>query len=471
MPIAIEEKACFKLRHSAGTFNEKVLGGKSWSGQDKIFDAISQYDNVAVKSAHALSKSYTFSRAGLWFLSCFPPAIVIATAPTDRQVEHIFWSEVTKAYSQANKYIGGQILKKLLRIREDWYMLAFKSRDYDPSYFQGFHAPNVMIIMDEASGIARPIWDAVEGLKVGNIVKHLVGGQPFDSSSAFADCFRDPTWHKIHLSGYDSPNITGECNIPGLMTKEWMDDKKRKWGEDSVLFTVRGLGEFPEASEDTLITLAQIHKAIERECEIQQPFVMGIDVGRYGDDSSVFTITDSYNNEIRVVEHTKRDTMAIAGIAKQLIGQYNIILTGVDVIGIGAGVYDRLIETGEKAIAVNVSNAPEKYLTDEKPESFQNLRAQLYWLYKSIINDIKILDEGRTVEDLSDLHFKIQSNGKIKMESKEEMKKRRKRSPDFADSRIIALYTARQINKLEISDKDIETAGNSIKDQLENDWL
>lgn len=440
------------LRSSAKLFSQKVLQGKSWSKMDEMFDAISEHPNVAVRSGHATSKSFTFARIGLWFLTCYPPAKVIMTAPTGRQTRDILWSEVVKAYAPVSQIIGGKMTLQRLEIQNDYFMLAFKSKDYDPNAFQGFHSPNIMLIYDEACGIARPLWEAGEGLKIGTVVKHLVGGQPFDPISPFAECFKSPMWHKIHISCLDSPNITGECKIEGLVDRAWVEDKKLQWGEDSPLYRMRVLGEFPESSADTLITLAQIQSAIERERETMPPLVMGVDVARYGGDRTVFTIMDVSGKVIFTKELTHLDLMTIVGETINLIKEYKIELTGVDVIGVGGGVVDRLLEQGYKVKGVNVAES------STEPEKFMNLRAQIYWALRENITALSLPDNSNLVADLSDIRYKFSSaGGKIQIESKEDMKKRSKRSPDYADSLVIAYYMALQLAGSKFSLDDIRS--------------
>lgn len=463
-----QEREILKLRSSARLFNEKVFKDKGWKGQNEILDAISQYSNVAVRSGHSLSKSYSFARAGLWFLCSYPHSKVVMTAPTDRQVMDIFWTEIQKAYDIASDMIGGHLVTKKLTLKNDWYLVAFTTKDYTLGTFAGYHAPYVMLIFDEASGIPRNLWDAAEGIKTGLIVKHLVGGQPFDPNTAFGDCFKSEKWHKIHLSCYDSPNITGECDIPGLVNSDWVKDKEEVWGKDSPLFLARVLGEFPSASSDTLISLTQIQNAIAREFVPTPPYVIGLDVARFGDDSSVFTILDINGNLIDTEEITKQDLMMITGRAKQLMVEHNAVLIGVDVIGIGAGVFDRLIELGVRAVPVNVAEKAQEGLTPEPAEQFKNLRAQLHWLLYHSINNIHLIDKGRMVSDCSDIRYKITSQGQTQIEAKEDIKKRKKHSPDYSDSLCIGLYTLSCLKRSKIDKNMVKTSESAQESSRED---
>jgi len=390
------------------------------------------------------------------------------TAPSNRQLRDILWAEVEKAYKIAPDIIGGHKTLQRLEMGADHFLEAFKSEDYDISAFAGFHSANIMIIMDEASGIKKDIWTATGGIKTGKVVKHIVAGQPYDPNSEFAKCFKNPNWYKLHYSSYESPNITGEIEIDGLADEKWINDRITDgWTKDSQLYRIRVLGEFPEeGGPNTLIPLTKLQEAIERKRAISGPLVMGIDVARFGNDKTVFVIMDETGKEVDVIEVNKLDTMEIVGKTINIINKYDIESVGVDVIGLGAGVYDRLKELlGTKAIPVNVSMASSsgspvkwKYSRQAREMKYLNLRAELYWMLKENIDILCILDKGRTVADLADVRYKFRSNGSIQIESKEDCKKRTGRSLDFADARIIALYTASKVGQsIKIRDKFIQS--------------
>ncbi len=102
----------------------------------------------------------------------------------------------------------------------------------------------------------------------------------------------------------------------------------------------------------------------------------------------------------------------------------------IDAIGLGAGIVDRLREKGiEGVIEMNVSKPA------FNPERFANRRAELYWGLRERfrIGDIQLTEDPSLAEELSSLQYRLNSRGQIQMESKEEMKRRLRRSPDRAD--------------------------------------
>jgi phage terminase large subunit len=162
---------------------------------------------------------------------------------------------------------------------------------------------------------------------------------------------------------------------------------------------------------------------------------MGVDVARFGDDRTVIVIRQMEKILFKFVFNSL-DTMEICGQVIKLMKEHQVLDTNinVDVIGIGAGVVDRLREQGIKVNGVNVAESP----TDK--EHYINLRAELYddgvkkWLKTADLTD----DEDWY--ELSNIKYKFNSSGKLQIESKDEMKKRGLSSPDCADGLMLTFY-------------------------------
>jgi len=188
-----------------------------------------------------------------------------------------------------------------------------------------------------------------------------------------------------------------------------------------------------------LFKYADIKRAVEREVEASEVVVMGVDIARFGDDSSVCTVRRG-SRVIWVEKWAKTDLMDTTGRIIRLIERFSPDGVNLDVIGLGAGVYDRLIEQGYKITPVNVAeSASDTVLTSDGKKGcdlYTNLRAEMYGsLAKRFENDeIGILDELDLVAQLSSIRYKFDSRGRLQIESKADMKKRGMKSPDKADS-------------------------------------
>lgn len=419
-----------RIQNDPVFFIEKVLGNPLWEKQKEIVEAVRDHKEVAIRSCHASGKSYVSGRIVHWYLNAFKDSVVITTAPTFRQVKEVLWREIKGSCAGKKIYKEKNILDTAINIAPQHFALGLSTDK--PDQFQGFHSPHLMVLIDEASGIDPLIEEAIDGLTPSKIVRI---GQPLQTTGRFADSFRMPDIKKMRISAFDVPNVkTGEVVIPGLITAEDVEKFKLRYGEDSDVYRVRVLGEFPEQDADALISLDDVVKAQNREVKVPPHFEkkLGVDVARFGNDSSVLTVRQM-EKVIRYERFYGQDTMQIAGqvlrLAKEeYIKPENIF---VDVIGVGGGVVDRLKEQGWNVKGVNVAESP------KDKENYVNLRAELY---ASSVKDW--LKTGQLPKDddwleLASIKYKFNSQGKLQLESKEDMKKRGLDSPDVADSLML----------------------------------
>ena len=251
-----------------------VLGDNPWSAQVDILEAVRDHKEVAVRSCHGVGKDWIAARTALWFLYNHRPSIVITTGPTDRQVKGILWKEIGIAHARARWPLDGQCLTQELKLDRDWWAWGFTAPHTDPERFQGFHESNVLVIIDEASGVSSDIYLAIEGVLTSSNSRKLEIGNPTDSLSAFGESFKTPGVHKIALAAWDTPNftafgiteedlahdtwqakVTGELPYPNLVTPEWAATRHKRWGPDSPHYVSRVKGGFPPSSPNALISL------------------------------------------------------------------------------------------------------------------------------------------------------------------------------------------------------------------------
>ena len=186
-----------------------------------------------------------------------------------------------------------------------------------------------------------------------------------------------------------------------------------------------------------LFKYADIKKAVERDIE-EKDLYMGVDIARFGDDSSV-VIVRAGGKVIWMEQWAKTDLMHTTGKIVNLIDRFNPQDVNLDVIGLGAGVYDRLIELKYKINSVNVAEAPQTR-DENKKNKLANLRAEIYKNLSDLFEqgDISIPDDLELIAQLSSIKYKFNSKGQLQIESKEDMKKRGVKSPDKADSLALA---------------------------------
>lgn len=436
MELTKEEISNFqkRIQQDPVFFIEKVLGNPLWEKQKEIVEAVRDHKEVAIRSCHASGKSYVSGRIVHWYLNAFDNSVVITTAPTFRQVKEVLWREIKGSVAGKKIYPQKCILDTAINISPQHFALGLSTDK--PDQFQGFHSPHLMVLIDEASGIDPLIEEAVDGLTPEKIVRI---GQPLQTTGRFADSFRQPDIKKMRISAFDVPNVKeGRVIIPGLITLEDVEKFKLRYGEETDVYRVRVLGEFPEQDSDSLISLEDVIKAQERSVAVPTQFEkrLGVDVARFGDDSSVLTVRQMQ----KVIRHERyygMDTMEIAGRVLKLAKEEYIKAENIfiDVIGVGAGVVDRLKEQGWAVNGVNVAGSPNDV------ENYANLRAELYNAVKDWLKTGDIPNDDDWLE-LASIKYKFNSQGKMLIERKEDMKKRGLDSPDVADSLMLTFASS-----------------------------
>jgi hypothetical protein len=429
------------------------LGDDPWSIQTEILEAVRDHKDVSVKSAHGIGKDWIAARVALWFGCCHQPSIVITTGPSDRQVRGILWKEISVAYQNATYPIGGRLLQQELKFAPNWWIWGFTAPERDPDKFQGFHEENVLVIIDEASGVSDEIYLAIDGILTSKNAHKLEIGNPTDPSSSFAKSFKTPRVKKISVTSFETPNftdfgitlenivndtwrekITHEYRYPSLTTPEWVRNKYEDWGLENPLFRSRVLAEFPSEGVDTLIPLAWIEAAQQRVLEPTEPVTLGVDVAVEGDDLCVIgkRAGPVYR---RHSKFGKVDTMTTTGHVVRALDETKAEIANVDVVGVGAGVVHRLGELGKPVAAASAgkkANDPEKY-ANQRSEWFWGLRCR----FESKDIDIDPADEDLAAQ-LCAIRWKPDSRGRVQLQKKELMKKEIGCSPDDADACAIS---------------------------------
>ena len=432
-------------------FARRVLGVEPWSKQVEALSAIAANERVAVKSGNGLGKGFSAAVAILWFMSCHTHAVALSTAPTFRQVRHILWKEVHRRYRNAKYDLGGKLLDTRLEMPDRDSFAMGLSAD-SPDEFQGFHSANMLIVVDEAEGVAEPIYEAIEALMTSENCRLLLIGNPTTVTGSFRRAFHEDRelYHTITISVYDSPNVSaGAKTVPGLVTARWVEQRRKIWGEDNPIFQARVLGEFPEQSEDTLISLSAIEGAAKvsggalEQDDVPQPTVVAVDVARFGSDRSVILVRRG--GQVRPVKTFRgMDTMKLTGHVVDAIKEADPDDVVVDEVGIGAGVVDRLKELGYKVDGINVGRAA------HDPSRFANLRAEGYWNLRQMITsgEVFLPSDKELMGELAALKYSFNSTGQLLVESKDDMRKRGVRSPDKADALMLAFLPYRRRVKL-----------------------
>ncbi len=444
------------LAPSPVVFAREVLGVRLWEKQEEVLNALTSNRRVAVKAGNGLGKGFCAAVAVLWYMHTHPEAaITLTTAPTFRQVRHILWRQIHRLYNPVADALGGTMFDTRWELSDDRYALGLSADGADQ--FQGFHSPHMFIVVDEAEGVSEEIYEAIESVMTSANPLLLLIGNPTSMSGAFRRAFYEEraVYHPITISALESPNVqAGRIVFPGLTTADWVDERKQIWGGDSSTYRSRVLGEFPDQGEDSLFSLGDLEGAVRNVVEAVswtigaetvtgvertagEEAILAVDVARFGSDRSVILRRrGECVEDIRVL--TRMDTMQLTGWVSAAIRECRPAEIRVDEIGVGAGVVDRLRELGHEVRGVNVANRAR----DDK--LFANLRAEGFWGLRERFRSgrISIPDDSQLISELTSLRYSYDSSGRIRMESKDDMRRRGLPSPDKADALMLAFLEA-----------------------------
>jgi hypothetical protein len=432
--------------------------------QKDVLSKLPVKHRVAVRGPHGLGKSTTSAICVLWFALTREAAgvdwKVATTAGAWRQLERYLWPEIKK---WAKRIRWDTIGRKPFDERSELLSLnlklkhgtAFAVASSNAELIEGVHADSVLYIFDESKAIAAATFEAAEGAFSG---ANPEGGIP----EAFALAASTPgepngMFYDIHarrpgLEDWWARHVTlAEAIAAGRVAEGWAEQRKRQWGADSAAYNNRVLGEFHSSEEDGVIPLGWVEAANDRwrawdeagRPDIPGCRTVGVDVARSGSDKTVMALLDGH--VVTELRHTSReDTMQTTGRVQGILAAHPDRRPVIDVIGIGAGVVDRLREL---KVSVEAFNASES--TDRKDRSgelgFTTKRAAAWWNLRELLDpslgaELALPPDDQLTGDLTAPHWRVMSGGRIQVESKDEIRKRLGRSTDDGDAVVQAVW-------------------------------
>jgi hypothetical protein len=415
--------------------------------QIQAFNAIKDgKKRITIRSSTGTGKTTWIAQMIIYWLTIHESCKVIVTSTKMDQLRHQIWAEMHILLDRALPALKNGItvaVESAFRIDnpEGAVALAKVAPKGRSEAQQGWHHENMLIIIDEASGVDDDAIEALEGCCTNpNNVLVMLGNPTRLTGHFYASHHKDRAiWHCLHFSGPDSP----------LVSKEYLEGLIAKYGEKSNIYRVRGLGEFPLSDADSLILLEWIEAAVDRAADATHTLRIGVDPARSTDGDATGLVARSGRRVLAAEQFWVNDLTPVQGRAKNFRDKVmsawpELVFEGfyVDTIGLGAGVHDGLVSTGEKSTAVNVALPATKQYRDAGELKPANMRAQL-WL--ATLDFIK--DDGGSLRGLIDTpeldvlmgelagpRYKENNHGEILIEPKAEMKKRGLPSPNLADA-------------------------------------
>ena len=413
----ISDKMIENYRKEPLEYIREILGVENLTDeQNEIVNSVWKNKYTGVKAAHNVGKTFIEACIVLTYVSLYEDSIVITTAPTARQVRDLLWTEINKLFDKSEYEIGGDMRLMSLVKGPRWFAAGITTEsgkdEQSAVKFQGYHAKRILVVIDEAVGVDSAIWEAVDGIASSEKSKVLALGNPSTINCAFKKHLDRNDWNTLSISALNHPNIRKKKEIiPGAVSFKWVKDKIEKWCKETKempddnkehvfrferklyipnsLFLWKVLGEFPDEITNGIIPLVKIQNAMSRckpleEGQNENICHLGIDVARFGSDHSVFALNQ--NNHFTTVPFYQLDTAQLTGEAVNLIKQHKPSRVSVDCDGIGAGVFDNLKEAKNEGIIdteLYELHSCSNPLELGQTEDFMNLRAQMYWLFRT----------------------------------------------------------------------------------------
>ena len=438
--------------------------------QRRTLREIPKRRRIAVRSPHGSGKTALAAWLVLWFALTREGRDWKApcTASAWRQLTQYLFPEIRK-WARRLRWdklgrgpfdLRSESLHRSLKLKTGE---AFAVASDTPALMEGAHATHLLYIFDEAKAIPIATWDAAEGALASGNALVLAISTPGEPQGRFYEIHSRKPGHE----DWSTQHVTlEECIAAGRVSEEWAEQRKAQWGKGSAVYQNRVLGEFASSEEDGIIALSWVEAANERWRALQASgdwgefTAAGVDVARSGVDRTVIALR--FGEAIKELRRPpKQDTMettgTVAGILKAHGGR-----AVVDVIGIGAGVVDRLREQREALTPVREDadddlieatpeiiafNASERTDATDKPGvlGFVNKRSAAWWNLRELLDpasgsQIALPPDDLLTGDLTAPHWRVMSGGKIQIEGKDEIKKRLGRSTDDGDAVMMAFW-------------------------------
>ena len=457
------------------SFFDEVLGVAPWAKQREIIEAVRDYDRVAVCSGHKCGKSSVAAGVALWYFCSFADARVVMTSTTSRQVDQILWRELRMMRSRSGRCLAckaadpeglriprpcphstliegeqGELARTGLKSSDFREIVGFTAREAEA--VAGISGRHLLYIVDEASGVADEIFEAIEGNRAGG-AKILLLSNPTKNSGEFFKAFTTKAnlYKTIRMSSEETPNaVSGEDTIPGLATRAWIEEKKTEWGEDSPLYKVRIKGEFALAEEGRIFSVHVIEQAEQRWAATPDTGLLYLGVDPAGEsgkgDESMFaprrglkllglygrrglTAEAHVAHILRMLEDLRlpREKPVVVIDREGTVG-IPLFRLLTDYLAQNPGAFELVgVRSSDRAVRM--------------PQLYDRIRDELAANLEAWFRDGgAIVEDVRLAAELHMLEWKEQQSGRLKLTPKDLIRKELGRSPDRYDALSLACW-------------------------------
>ena len=411
---------------------------KDWDGPDwwhkEVFQTIKEYLEVpddsplciAIASGHGAAKTAFAAWVKKWFISCRAHPQILCTANTETQLMTKTWRELAKWHKLSHNrdwFEWTATSYYLKQHPETWRANAIPWSENNTEAFAGTHEESVLVVFDEGSKIADTIWEVTDGIFTTKKNIWLVLGNGTRNTGRFYECF-----HK-NKKNWKTWNI--DSRTCKAANKPYLERLIEQYGgEDTDQARVRVRGLFPRTATRQLISTEAVEKAMKFQAEgfEYQPKLLGVDVARFGENSSVFCRRQG-RKVFDMIVLPKQDLMQTAHCVTNEMKEGRYLQTFIDGSGIGAGVVDRVRQLNFQVLDINGGN-------QSLNPRFLNKRAEMWWEMKEWIENgnCELPQDSRLKDELTCVEYDFTDKGRIRLDRKSDIMDKHGFSPDRADA-------------------------------------
>lgn len=431
-----------------------ILGTPGDKWQCEVARSVRDNKRTAVSSGHGIGKTREGAMIVHWFISTRPNPAIVCTANTEDQLTKKLWRELAKVNNGARNRDWFDWKARTFTMFEDptAQAVALSWSEHNPEAFAGTHEQHVLGLFDESSAIARVIFNVFQGAMTTSGARWLLLGNPTRNEGYFYDCTHgklvarrpgdlgDGLWKSFVIPSWESK----------FVDPQWVEQMRTQYGEESDEFRVRVAGLPPRYDAEQFIAREHVAAAMERKVKMfdRWPLVLGIDVGHVNDRSTIVPRRGRIvPDRIKIIKG-ERTTDFARRIVEEIL--YYREFEGLDAncvieeIGMGVGVVETIEDMGYSDRVWGINTGARAY----EDELFLNLRCEMWANLKEWLEgDVQLPNNPDLNDDLCSIKRKASgSTNKLKLESKEEMRRRGLKSPDIGDG--LALSFAVQFDLL-----------------------
>lgn len=450
-------------QYDLGAWVETATGEYLWHVQREIAAALSvPHAQVTVPSCFSSGKTWLAGRLALAFYDAYQPgtpcdycdpdgtkggcrgAKVITTSSKEDHLKHNLWGEIRSAYAKIRDRVGidGALPPADMALLHEPMHFIIGQVATASEGFQGYHAAHVLVIGDEATSVSDAVSQGIQGLLASGDARLLLIFNPTTPDTYAAVKTKSNLTKTIRISAFQTPNFTNEPVPPGanLVSQRFLDDlESQGQGPGTYEWTTKVLAEFWDLGEDNLVQ-EKWYQDARSGLWVRGVRALGIDLAAYGSSENVISVRDGNSLIEQRAFPAGRTELFFEGPVTEMVLRHDPHYVIYDADGVGSGAVGyaenlyRHLSSGAQVVGFRGALAT--------TSAYSNTRSTWYWhlrrLFESgviVVSDLA--HSPQLMEQITSIKYGIR-NGAIRLETKEEMKKRGMASPDRADGLMYA---------------------------------